>query len=153
MNSTRNSKSTKLKNPRGDGYAEPLFGRFPDKLPHCKIFVDMIREQGFENLMTFQHVPSENRMQVDGSMSAPGFMAEMLLQSHLGEIHLLPALPSQWHKGSVKGLIARGGYRIDLEWDKGQLTRAHIKASRDLVPRIRVQGELIDPAKDPRVIF
>ena len=56
-----------------------------------KIFNELITEQGFENLMTFQHVPGVNRLQVDASMSTPGFMAEMLLQSHLGEIHILPA--------------------------------------------------------------
>ena len=49
-----------------------------------------------------------NNMQVDGSMSTPGFMAEMLLQSHQGEIHVLPAVPIEWPAGKVKGLIARG---------------------------------------------
>ncbi len=74
MNSTRNSKSTKLKNPRGDGYAEPLFGRFPDKLPHCKIFVDMIREQGFENLMTFPFI--KDRVE-EGSLTMHGLWTDI----------------------------------------------------------------------------
>jgi alpha-L-fucosidase 2 len=154
-------------NMRGDGRFEPLWvysggnwartwriwcwARLLDGDRADRIFMDMIREQGFENLMTFQHVPSENRMQVDGSMSTPGIMAEMLLQSHLGEIHLLPALPGLWSNGSVRGLIARGGYKVDMEWQKGHLTRADVKASRAGVPRIRVEGKLIDPAKDSRV--
>ncbi|MFC1783168.1 glycoside hydrolase N-terminal domain-containing protein, partial [Planctomycetota bacterium] len=118
-----------------------------------KIFTEMIVEQGFENLMTFQHIPPENRMQVDGSMSTPGFMAEMLLQSHLGEINLLPALPSEWPNGNVEGLIARGGYVVDVKWDKGTLTSARIKALKGGTLRIRVKGKVVDPTKDPRLIF
>jgi alpha-L-fucosidase 2 len=75
-----------------------------------KIFDLLLREEGFENLLTFQHAgyhmgrPDLFRepdnlflhYQLDASASAPGFMAEMLLQSHLGEIILLPALPEEW---------------------------------------------------------
>jgi alpha-L-fucosidase 2 len=90
-------------------------------------------------------------MQVDASMSTPGFMAEMLLQSHLGEIHLLPALPAAWPRGSVTGLVARGGYRVDMEWNHGRLIRAKITLPcQGDAPRVRVAGALVDPRHDPR---
>ncbi|MDD4225419.1 MAG: glycoside hydrolase family 95 protein [Mariniphaga sp.] len=130
-----------------------------------KIFDQMLREQGFENLLTFQQAgwagdrpdlfrEPENlflNFQLDGSASTPGFMAEMLLQSHLDEIILLPALPEEWENGSVKGLKARGNFSIDISWENGELTDAQIKSNSGNIPKIRLVDKYVDPQKDNRI--
>ena len=86
--------------------------------------------------------------QIDGNFAGTAGMTEMLLQSHLGEIQLLPALPTAWKEGKVKGLKARGGFTVDIQWAEGKLTKATITAVVDGVCRIRNNmGFLVNAAR------
>ena len=131
------------------------------------IMTEMLTEQGFENGLTFQHADyhwerkdlfMEDKLychfQLDGSASLPGCITEMLVQSHTGDIHLLPALPDELKTGKITGLKARGGYKINMEWKKGELIRAEIYAAKESpIPVIRLKDKIIDLADTKIIAF
>jgi len=91
--------------------------------------------------------------QIDGNFGYAAGFCEMLMQSHLGEIHLLPAVPKVWPNGKIRGLKARGNVLIDMEWKNGVLKHAVLRPLSGLLPKIRVgdEKEYADPESDPRI--
>ena len=80
--------------------------------------------------------------QIDGNLGAVAGYCEMLVQSHTGDIHLLPALPKAWPSGKVTGVCARGGFEVDISWSEGRLTQAVIRSKSGLPCRV-VYGEKV----------
>ena len=81
--------------------------------------------------------------QIDGNFGCTSGIAEMLVQSATGEIHLLPALPEVWRNGKINGLLARGGFEIvELQWHDGKLVKAIIKSNLGGNLRIRVPNDI-----------
>ena len=82
--------------------------------------------------------------QIDGNFGATSGVAEMLLQSHQGEVHLLPALPSAWPTGSAVGLRARGGFDVNMRWADGKLTEATILSKLGRTCKVRLGEKTVD---------
>lgn len=77
--------------------------------------------------------------QIDGNFGATAGITEMLLQSHTGEISLLPALPEAWPSGTVSGIKARGGFVVSMQWENGKLVSAKVKSELGGTCRLRTK--------------
>jgi len=118
-----------------------LWARLGDGEETLATLLKLLRNATYPNLMdTHPTKDGEGVFMIDGNLGATAAIAEMLLQSHVGELELLPALPKEWPTGSVTGLRARGGFTVDIAWEGGKLREAVVRVSKTGPCRIRVPG-------------
>ena len=97
--------------------------------------LELLKKSTFPNLFD-NHPP----FQIDGNFGGSAGIAELLLQSQNNVIHILPALPNAWQKGIIKGLKARGNFKVDIYWRKGELTKLVVQSSSGGVCNIRYKN-------------
>ncbi|WP_116510374.1 glycoside hydrolase N-terminal domain-containing protein [Micromonospora sp. B006] len=110
-----------------------FWARLEDGARAHKLLRDLVRTDRLAPNMFDLHPP----FQIDGNFGATSGIAEMLLHSHTGELHLLPALPTAWPAGQVAGLRGRGGYTVALAWSNSQADEISVRADRDGTLRLR----------------
>ncbi|HZD75826.1 MAG TPA: glycoside hydrolase family 95 protein [Acidobacteriaceae bacterium] len=111
-----------------------------------KYLVGLVAKAADANLLTFSSAgvagADQNIFAIDGNTAGTAGIAEMLLQSQAGYIEVLPALPAAWPNGSVRGLCARGGFVVDIEWRAGKLISATVRSRHGGSTPVRYAGHI-----------
>jgi len=133
-------------NARGDGatgwskaWKINIWARLHDGDRAYKLLGEFLKGNVYPNLWGF-HPP----FQIDGNFGYASGLCEMLMQSHMGVVHLLPALPAAWPDGKVTGMKARGGFVVDMEWKDGELTEVKIESLKGAPLKVRYGDKVID---------
>jgi alpha-L-fucosidase 2 len=128
-----------------------FFARLHDGESAYQNLLALLRKSTLPNLFD-NHPP----FQIDGNFGATAGITEMLLQSHAGNIEILPALPDAWETGYIHGICARGGYEVSIDWEKGKLKRLEL-VSKLGEPCLLKYGEkeiaLTDKTKGKRYVL
>jgi alpha-L-fucosidase 2 len=115
-----------------------FFARLQDGEAAYDNLVALLRKSTLPNLFD-THPP----FQIDGNFGATAGITEMLLQSHAGEIELLPALPKAWPKGHLHGVSARGGFDLKLDWENGKLRQVQVLSKLGNTCQLRYGDQVI----------
>ncbi len=135
-------KTLEIRGDGGTGWSKAwkinFWARLMDGDHAYKMYQELLKTSTMNNLFD-THPP----FQIDGNFGATAGIAEMLVQSHLTEIQLLPALPAAWNEGHVKGLIARGNFEIEMWWKNNKLVKAAILSKKGGVCKLRTDKNIV----------